>query len=146
MARDLLSSFRRIHGARGVKVNGVPTSVICVLLTLMVSGCYISVRDDGAAGGWARDTDDWQHRQQRNREAIEHLVIGRSQRSIVDELGAADLRESFVRDGLTYQVLLYRTHLVHEDGRLTRDETTPLVFVDGELVGWGESAVQYALP
>jgi len=29
-------------------------------------------------------------------------------------------------------------------GRTTKDETTPLVFVDGELVGWGESAIEYA--
>jgi hypothetical protein len=43
-------------------------------------------------------------------------------------------------------VLLYRTRLVREDGRTTRDETTPLVFVDGELVGWGESAVENATP
>lgn len=121
----------------------VPASVICVLLTLALSGCVISVRDDG---GWDDDPDDWQQVQERNQEAVAHLSLGRSLGSVTGELGTPDMTESFVRDGRTFEVLFYRTHRVHDDGRTTRDETTPLVFVDDELVGWGESAVKHAMP
>lgn len=42
-------------------------------------------------------------------------------------------------------ILRYRTHHRHSDGETTRDETTPLVFVDGTLAAWGEaSLVDYA--
>jgi len=125
-------------------VNRVPTTLICALSALLLSGCYISVRDDGSA--WSREGDNWRQRQQRNQEAIDYLELGRSLGSVTDELGPADMTESFGRDGRTFRVLLYRTRLVREDGRTTRDETTPLVFVDGELVGWGESAVENAIP
>lgn len=114
------------------------------LAVLLTSGCYISVRDDGP-GDWA-DEDDWQRRQQRNQELISYLELGRSLDSVTAEFGAPDMTESFLRDGREFQVLLYRTRRMHDDGRTTRDETTPLVFVAGELVGWGESAIQHAVP
>lgn len=114
------------------------------LITLATAGCVISVNDDD---GWSsKDDDGWQQRQRRNRDAIEQLELGRTQDSVTAELGAADLSEAFVRDGREYQVLFYRTHREHKDGRTNRDETTPLVFVDGLLVGWGESAVANAAP
>lgn len=118
--------------------------LLSVLVTL-VSGCVISVRDDGV-DGWGRDSDDWRQRQERNEEAIRHLHLGRTLASVTGELGAPDMTESFVRDGREFRVLFYRTRLMHEDGRLTRDETTPLVFVGDELVGWGESAIGNAMP
>lgn len=119
--------------------------VFLVLVAVLSSGCYISVRDDGPEGGWA-DGDDWERRQRRNQESISYLELGRTVDSVTAELGTADFTESFVRNGQTFRVLFYRTHRVRKDGRTTRDETTPLVFVDGELVGWGESAVENALP
>lgn len=123
----------------------VKAGVFLVLVAVLSSGCYISVRDDGPEGGWS-DGDDWERRQRRNQESISYLELGRTVDSVTAELGTADFTESFVRDGQTFRVLFYRTHRVREDGRTTRDETTPLVFVDGELVGWGESAVENALP
>ena len=147
MACGLLAVCQDLSERGGNPVNRVPTSVICVLFVLLSSGCYISVRDDGPHDGWAVEGEpDWQHRQQRNLEAIRHLHLGRSEGSVVDDLGAPDMTESFTRDGEVFRVLFYRTRLVHEDGRTTRDETIPLVFVDGELVGWGDSAMAYARP
>ena len=40
---------------------------------------------------------------------------------------------------------LDRTHRTHSDGDTTRDETTPLVFEDGKLVGIGERAAAEAM-
>jgi hypothetical protein len=34
--------------------------------------------------------------------------------------------------------LFYRTQRKHSDGETTRDETTPLVFRDNRLIGWGD--------
>jgi hypothetical protein len=36
------------------------------------------------------------------------------------------------------QVLYYRTRRVDDDGITTKNECTPLVFINNELVGWGE--------
>jgi hypothetical protein len=127
-------------------VNRLRTGIVGILLGLAVSGCYISVRDDSLDNGWAHDSEDWKSRQEHNLEVINGLELGRTMSSVTSELGSPDLSESFLRDGRAFRVLLYRTRLVREDGRVTRDETTPLVFVDGELVGWGESAIENALP
>lgn len=115
---------------------------------LGLGGCVISVRDGDPHSGWISndDDDDWERRQKRNAEAISYMELGRSRDSVMAELGAPDLSESFVRDGREFVVLYYRTQRVHNDGKLTRDETTPLVFVDNLLVGWGESAVANAMP
>ena len=61
-----------------------------------------------------------------------------------ERLGEPDLVESFLRDGEEFVVLRYRTHRQRGDGETTRDETTPVVFVDGNVVGWGDSAIEYA--
>ena len=52
----------------------------------------------------------------------------------------ANFTESFSVDGANHHVLFFRTHQVEADGAITRDETTPLIFVDDVLVGWGEQA------
>ena len=39
----------------------------------------------------------------------------------------------------------YRTRHLHGDGDATRDETTPLLFLDGKLRGVGDAAWQQAL-
>lgn len=117
-----------------------------VLVGLATSGCVISVHDDDADVGWGVDDHDWQRRQKHNQEVISYLELGRGVDSVSAEMGTPDMTESFLRQGREFRVLYYRTRVVHEDGHLTRDETTPLVFVDGELVGWGESALEYAMP
>ena len=123
-----------------------PSLAIALILaaSLSLGGCVISVRDDGPHDGWS-DEDDWQAPQGRNRALISELQLGWSLQAVTAELGTPDRSESFLREGREYRVLLYRTHRTRGDGRTTRDEMTPLVFVDGELVGWGESAVEHAM-
>ena len=72
-----------------------------------------------------------------------HLV-GCDEISVRGEFGKPDFNESFMRKGKEFVVLYYRTRHVESDGITTKDETTPLVFVDGALVGWGESALENA--
>ena len=122
--------------------RGGRAAAFSALLGLMLSGCVLSIHDDD--GDWNNDGDHWRARQERNKQAIDHLELGRSVSSVIDELGEPDMTEAFRRDGQPYKVLLYRTSRVHGDGRTSRDETTPLVFADGKLVGWGQSAIDNA--
>ena len=115
------------------------TIFLPAILALSLSGCVIAVNTDGFEDG------NWYSRQARNAKKIESLEIGKSEISVRDEFGDPDFVESFLRENDSYVVLFYRTRHIEHDGVTTRDETTPLVFVDGSLVGWGDSAIDYAV-
>ena len=110
-----------------------------LLLATSLSGCVIAIGNDAFD-----NEEEWQQRQSRNINYIQHLDLGRGMASIEADLGNADFVESFQRDGDDFRVLYYRTQRVHDDGKTTMDETTPLVFIDRELVGWGHSAIDKA--
>jgi|AntAceMinimDraft_1070359.scaffolds.fasta_scaffold21982_3 outer membrane protein assembly factor BamE (lipoprotein component of BamABCDE complex) len=116
--------------------------LLAAIVTMPLSGCTISINDND------RDSEegDWEDRQKSNAKKIQKLELGRTISSIKIDFGEPDLVESFRRDTQDYKVLFYRTQHAHSDGMTTRDETTPLVFVDDVLVGWGESAVEKAAP
>lgn len=105
---------------------------------LMLSGCVISI------DGNHEDSDSWESTQRANDRAIRRLELGRSMNSVQAEMGEADFVEAFNRNGEEYMVLYYRTHRVDSDGRTSKDETTPLVFIGGLLVGWGDAAIENA--
>lgn len=113
--------------------------LLLALTASLTSGCVITVNTDDEY-----DDNDWRSRQVRNERAINRMELGRSQSSIVSELGEPDFVDAFSRDGQSFKVLYFRTHRVTDDGATTRNETTPLVFVDGVLVGWGETAIHHA--
>jgi hypothetical protein len=102
----------------------------------------ISINNDE----WDSEEGDWEDRQKNNVRKIQKLELGRTRSSIKADFGEPDLVESFMRDEQNFSVLFYRTRHVHSDGMTTREETTPLVFVDDVLVGWGDSAVDKAAP
>ena len=105
---------------------------------ILLSSCVIHVNES------ADSESGWQSRQRHNQDAINHMVLGRSRASIEADLGNPDFTDAFQRNGSTFVVLYYRTRHMHDDGETTRDETTPLVFVDGRLVGWGPAAINHA--
>ncbi|MCB1644670.1 MAG: DUF3192 domain-containing protein [Pseudomonadales bacterium] len=111
-----------------------------VALSTMLSGCVISINGDD----WESDHGDWRDTQSRNKSTIEQMSLGASIQSLRDALGEPDFTDVFQRHGESFTVLYYRTHRVKEDGRTTRDETTPVVFVDGEMVGFGNAAIDRA--
>ncbi|MEP1447598.1 MAG: DUF3192 domain-containing protein [Paraglaciecola sp.] len=105
-------------------------------LSLGLSGCVISVDGDGKYGHHS----DWQDTEQKNRKYISRLQLDESYDDVLNRMGIADFNEFYTKDKQTYQVLYYRTQRISGDGVTTKDECTPLVFKNGELVGWGETA------
>ncbi len=101
------------------------------LLALSSVGCVF-------IDGELVNNDSWKGEQRDNREAISHLQIGALRAEVLEELGTPDDSEAFTREGEEVRVLFYRTQRRHSDGETTRDETTPLVFRNDLLVGWGE--------
>lgn len=120
-------------------MKGTRLLLLLALTASITSGCVITVNTDDEY-----DDNDWKSRQVRNERAINRMELGRSESSIARELGEPDFVDAFSRDGQAFKVLYYRTHRVRDDGVTTRNETTPLVFVDGVLVGWGETAIDHA--
>ena len=111
------------------------TAVAAAVVATTLSGCIIV---DGEPD-WI--DDNWQRVQRENLAAISNLDIG-MQRSVVEgRLGNPNDSEAFVREADEYRVLYYRTRHRHSDGETSRDETTPLVFRNDELIGWGDSVL-----
>ncbi len=97
-----------------------------------LTGCII-VNDEN---GWNRDS--WEHDQENNREAIAMLDIGMQREEVLDRLSAPEFSESYSHNGEQIRVLFFRTQHRHSDGETSRDETTPLVFRNDTLIGWGQ--------
>jgi len=113
--------------------------VIATLLAVSVSGCVVI-----GGGDWSDDNKHWKERQKNNLTVINQLEINDSRQSILEQLGAPDFSEAFSKDGDNYRVLFYRTQHEHSDGETSKDETTPLVFKNDQLVGWGQDALGLA--
>ena len=114
------------------------------LVTVFVQGCVIHVNDDDWDSGYSDSSyhDNWQERQRYNRRTIAQLQIGDYMDDVLAQLGDPDFSDAFAADGVDVRVLRYRVRHEHSDGVTTEDETTPLVFENGQLTGWGESAFQ----
>ena len=104
----------------------------------MLSGCVISV-GEGEPGGYY--SSDWHKREQNNRKHIAKLETGMRYQDVTRKMGVADFNEMVQSEGVQKRVLYYRTQRTAEDGITTKDECTPLVFENGVLVGWGETAL-----
>lgn len=114
-------------------------TIAMVLVAGLASGCVLHVSEDGVSSGYDGDWgDSWRDRQERNRKAIARLELGTPVDEVEHELGSPDFSEAFVGADGEYRVLFYRTHHRHSDGDTTRDETTPVVFRDGRVYGFGD--------
>ncbi|PCH61775.1 MAG: hypothetical protein COC19_04305 [SAR86 cluster bacterium] len=106
-----------------------------VVLASLLTACVIVVDAD------SDDADGLIARGERNSEAINRLVLGSTSFSITSLLGQPDFTAAYQEENTAYQVLYYRTHIVKSDSRTSIDETTPLIFSDDRLVGWGAVAL-----
>ncbi|MBQ4837723.1 DUF3192 domain-containing protein [Pseudoalteromonas luteoviolacea] len=107
-----------------------------LLSTTLLSGCIVAVSD-----GEMRHYNSWPAKHQENRDKISELALGTSYKEVTKEFGTPDFNEAISKGGHTYQVLYFATNRKHADGQITKDECTPLVFKNNQLVGFGQSAV-----
>jgi hypothetical protein len=113
-----------------------------LISSMALSGCVISIDDDGYESDYYSGHKSWQKIEKENREHIAALVLGTKTQSVIDKMGVADFNEALKKGDEQYQVLWYRTQRRDGDGVTTKDECTPLVFKNNELVGWGETALE----
>ncbi|GAB2689028.1 DUF3192 domain-containing protein [Aliiglaciecola sp. 3_MG-2023] len=105
-------------------------------LPLTLSGCVISV---GGEGDYSYQSD-WEQKERKNRKAIARLESNTAIEDIRSRLGTPDFSELYQENNDEINVLFYRTQRREGDGVTTKDECTPLVFKNGNLIGWGDSA------
>lgn len=119
-----------------IKVNIITSLVAATFLAFSLSGCIVV-----GGGDWDHDNDHWQERQQDNKRIISQLEINDSREIILKQLGAPDFSEAFLQGDDNYRILFYRTQHEHSDGETSKDETTPLIFKNDRLIGWGKDAL-----
>ncbi|HAY95719.1 DUF3192 domain-containing protein, partial [Shewanella sp.] len=60
-------------------------------------------------------------------------------------LGKADFSEAKAVKETKLQVLFYRTHHEKSDGVTTKEECTPLIFENDQLIAWGQDTYKQYL-
>lgn len=113
------------------------TLTLITPLVLGMTGCVVSVGGGDHHDSFSADHSD---REYKNRKQIARLSLDMSIKEVQAKMGVADFNEVYSHDGEQVQVLFYRTHRVHADGMTTKDECTPLLFKQGMLDSWGDSA------
>lgn len=117
--------------------------IAALLTTPFLSGCIVAVSDGEAEHSWASDYSGsgWQKHQKSNRDKITGLKNGVAYQTVLQEFDTPEFSDLVNKGDNVYQVLYFATNSKHSDGKITKDECTPLVFKNGKLVGYGASAV-----
>lgn len=105
---------------------------------VLLSGCVISIDDDYDNGS---NHVSWSKIEKENRKMISELSVGTSIASVRRSMGTPDFDELIVKNDKEHRVLFYRTQRTEGDGITTKDECTPILFVNGELIGFGQTAL-----
>jgi hypothetical protein len=86
----------------------------------------------------------WDDREAFNRKFIQAIDLSKSlqQQEISKVLGGPDITEAILSDSGLHQIFYYRTLRAISDGITTRDECTPLLFLNRQLIAVGEQAEQ----
>jgi hypothetical protein len=108
----------------------------------LLSGCVFSIDgnyDDDYDYG--HGSSSFTKVERDNRQSISKLEAGDSLNMVRNKMGVPDFDELIVRDDREYRVLFYRTQRTKGDGVTTKDECTPILFENGNLVGFGETAL-----
>ncbi|BDF95362.1 MULTISPECIES: DUF3192 domain-containing protein [Pseudoalteromonas] len=113
--------------------------LIAALTAPFLTGCVIAVSDGEAESHWAGNNSSWEKHHQANREKIASLALDTSYQSVLSQLKTPEFTELLKKEDDVYQVLFYATHSIHSDGKMTKDECTPLVFKNDKLIGVGDS-------
>ena len=124
-----------------MKSNLIGAALITAI-SLGLSGCVLNVGDHESG----KSHDYWEVQQEKNRTSLTKLSLGMTFEQVQIIMGTADFSEAFVSqnnaqsDQEQVKVLFYRTQWAKGDGKTTKDECTPIVFKNNELIGWGDAA------
>lgn len=117
--------------------NTLAALVLIVPMTFGLTGCIIVADGDG---DYDNISSSFQDREYENRKKIARLELNTNYDQVQNNLGVPDFNETYDKDGELIQVLFYRTNRKHKDSMTTKDECTPLVFKNGQLISWGDNA------
>lgn len=121
----------------------VKAGLLIVPLALYLTGCVVVATDDASEHmNWKSSETSWVKEQKENKKSIAKLNLGDSYEQVKADMGVPAFNEAFQSDGKQVNVLFYRTQHKRSDGETTKDECTPLIFVDGELTSWGQKAYE----
>jgi len=91
----------------------------------------------------------------KNRENLLRLSLGMAKFDVLQIMGTQTV-ESITnpykvetpkgKDGSLYEVLFYHTDLRNKDGLVADNELTPMVFENGQLIGWGWAFLSEVVP
>jgi len=82
----------------------------------------------------------WQKEMATNNRNIAKLEIGMKMDDALNIMGEPLLREAYAQDdGSVFEAIFYYTNRVLAAGNQTKDEMTPICFVDKVLIGWGQN-------
>lgn len=109
--------------------------IILTASTIGMSGCVINIGDKEA--GWDK-SQSWQATQAQNRANLSKLTIGMDREQVFTLMGTADFSEAYIKQDREVTVLYYRTQRTKEDGTTTKDECTPIVLANNQVIGWGD--------
>ncbi|CAH9049452.1 hypothetical protein PSECIP111951_01334 [Pseudoalteromonas holothuriae] len=115
--------------------------LVAALATPLLSGCIVAVSDGEVDHGWVKHNGNWEKTQHDNRKKIAKLNIGADYQSVLNSFDTPEFTELVKKGDNVYQVLFFATNSKHSDGKVTKDECTPLVFKDAKLIGFGDSAM-----
>lgn len=132
----------RIEVQNTIDPRRSPARVMTLLIALLaVSGC----------------AQGFEQVQSENRAKLFLLEVGQTRQQVLEEMGTEPQTfnqgvfrsdgvvpnpydsETHLKGATEIEVLYYVTNVQNKDGVITDDELTPLVLVDGILVGWGWS-------
>ncbi|RZQ52292.1 hypothetical protein CWB73_20055 [Pseudoalteromonas phenolica] len=121
--------------------------LVAALSAPLLSGCIVAVSDGEVEHGWASEYNggNWQSQQKENRKTIANLDLGADYSQVLGQFQTPDFTELVKKDDGVFKVIYFATNSKHSDGKITKDECTPLVFKDGKLIGFGQSALQQIL-
>jgi hypothetical protein len=116
-------------------------SLSLLIAASLLTGCVVAIGDKDYDDSQSSDSE-WRKTQQANLLQINQFQPGMAFNNVVSRMGNPDFTEFLVKDEQQVQVLFYRTQHQRSDGKTTKDECTPLVFINGQLHSWGDKAYQ----
>jgi len=115
--------------------------LLIALSTPLLSGCIVAVSDGEIDTHWG-SSSSWQQYHENNRSKIANLNLGTEYQSVLTEFGTPEFSEVMNKNNNEYRVYFYATS---HDGDMSKKACTPVVFKNGILEGWGETAYQAIL-